>query len=75
MRRAITSLQSCARLKTSAHVTVDDVYEVAGIVPKGWLERFMDACKSNNTEQLMNFIQEFSLEGFSAIQVIVNRYN
>lgn len=69
MRRAITSLQSCARLKSSQEITVDDVYEVAGIVPGFWLERFMEICKSNDTDKLMKFIEELTLEGYSAFQV------
>lgn len=70
MRRAITSLQSCARLKkNSEQITVDDVYEVAGIVPGGWLDSFMAACKSNSIDEIMKFIEELTLEGFSALQV------
>lgn len=70
MRRAITSLQSCARLKkNSEQITIDDVYEVAGIVPGRWLDSFMAACKSNNIDEIMKFIDELTLEGFSALQV------
>lgn len=69
MRRAITSLQSCARLKSSGKITIDDVYEVAGIVPENWLNRFIDACKRNDINQVMNFTDELILEGFSALQV------
>lgn len=72
MRKAITSLQSCARLKSSGKITVQDVYEVAGIVPENWLKKFIDACRSNNINQVMNFIEELTLEGFSALQVKKN---
>lgn len=69
MRRAITSLQSSARLKTSAKISVEDVYEVTGIVPSSWLCRFMNACKEKSINQLVKFVEELTLEGFSALQV------
>lgn len=69
MRKAITSLQSCARLKSSGKITENDVYEVTGIVPESWLSKFIDACKSSDINQIMHFIDELTLEAFSAHQV------
>ena len=38
LRKAITSLQSCARLKGDDEVKKDDVYEISGVIPERYLE-------------------------------------
>ena len=38
LRKAITSLQSCARLKGGDEVVKDDVYEISGVIPEKYIE-------------------------------------
>ena len=40
LRKAITSLQSCARLKGEEDVKKEDVYEISGVIPERYLEVF-----------------------------------
>ena len=40
LRKAITSLQSCARLKGDDDVKKEDVYEISGVIP----ERYLEVC-------------------------------
>lgn len=70
MRRAITSLQSCARLKgTDAAIAIEDVYEVTGVVPDRWLREYIDVCKTSDYDKLQLFIENLTLEAYSALQV------
>lgn len=69
MRRAITSLQSCARLKgTDSPIAVDDVYEVTGVVPERWLQEYLKVCKSKDFDALQKFVESLTLEAYSALQ-------
>lgn len=71
LRKAITSLQSCARLKgTSEEITKADVYELSGVVPEEWINQFITACESNSMDQVQKCVDDISYEGFSVIQII-----
>ncbi|XP_063923316.1 replication factor C subunit 4 [Zophobas morio] len=71
MRRAITSLQSCARLKgEGASIKIEDVLEVTGVVPDHWLEKFLDVCKARNHNQLQEFLEELMFEAYAASQLL-----
>ena len=55
MRKAITTLQSCARLKEGAEeaeVTGRDVREMSGLVPDKWVGGMVDVCKKNSFEKM-----------------------
>lgn len=70
MRRAITILQSCAQLKgNAALISLDDVYEVAGIVPERWLKELLEVCSTADYDKLERFIHDFILEAYPALQV------
>nr|CAH7757526.1 unnamed protein product [Callosobruchus chinensis] len=73
MRRAITCLQSCAKLKgRSQKVDADTVLEVTGVVPEKWLKEFLDTCKSHaEYGQLEKFIKKLMLEAYAASQILV----
>lgn len=74
LRRAITCLQSCARLKgkdESSLITSDDVVEVMGVVPEKWLDGLMDVCEAFDYYKLTEYLDTFIMEGYSAGQVIV----
>ncbi|XP_063702322.1 replication factor C subunit 4 [Culicoides brevitarsis] len=66
MRRAITTLQSCYRLKGNENaITETDILEISGFVPPKYLEKFLSACKSGDFKQLEEFVEDFLYEAFS----------
>ncbi|XP_022914179.1 replication factor C subunit 4 [Onthophagus taurus] len=69
MRRAITCLQSCSRLK-GVDFGIKDVLEVTGVVPKEWLDDYLNVCKTNNYNKLEEFIEKFMLEAYSGLQIL-----
>ncbi|XP_023311463.1 replication factor C subunit 4 [Anoplophora glabripennis] len=72
MRRAITCLQSCAKLKgQNVTISVNNACEVTGIVPDRWFVEFLTICKNFvHFSQLQEFIQGLLLEAFSASQIL-----
>lgn len=70
MRRAITTLQSCYRLKGgSFKITKEDIMEISGVIPQHFLEEFITVCKSGNYSKLENFVQSMSYEAYSIGQM------
>lgn len=70
LRKAITSLQSCARLKKEGEcVEKLDVYEISGVIPDEWLRRLVAAIRSNSYEKVETVVDELMSEGFSALQL------
>ncbi|XP_056641333.1 replication factor C subunit 4 [Diorhabda sublineata] len=72
MRRAITCLQSCAKLKgLQEKIDIDNVIEVTGVVPNHWLDEFLSVCKNlNDYSRLEEFIQKLMLEAYAASQIL-----
>jgi len=71
MRRAITSLQSCHRLKGKDHVlTVEDVEEISGFVPMEWIEKLYSACLTGNYDKVDSVIEESCRNGLPAARII-----
>lgn len=70
MRRAITTLQSCFRLKTgaNANITKQDIFEISGLVPSKFLEDFLSVCKKADYSQLETFVQNIQYEAYSIAQ-------
>ncbi|KAG5682461.1 hypothetical protein PVAND_011812 [Polypedilum vanderplanki] len=73
LRKAITTLQSCYRLKCGSdikhsQVTLLDVFEMSGIVPDSYLEEFIKVVKSKELQALENFIDAFTYEAYSLSQ-------
>ena len=75
MRRAITTLQSCYRLKCGIDTTMcknvislEDIMEMSGIVPVKYLTEFLDVCKAGNYNKLENFVRDFTNESYSVSQ-------
>ncbi|CAI8045709.1 Replication factor C subunit 4, partial [Geodia barretti] len=52
LRKAITYLQSAARLKGSEEIDKQDVLEIAAIVPESFIESVFKACHSDSYERL-----------------------
>eukprot|EP00094_Tigriopus_californicus_P011681 TCALIF_11286-PA protein Name:"Similar to RFC4 Replication factor C subunit 4 (Homo sapiens)" AED:0.30 eAED:0.30 QI:0/-1/0/1/-1/1/1/0/365 len=74
LRMAITTLQSCARLKSGGDgpeaITETDVSELSGVVSKEWLDRIMSTLQNNSYFDMENLLQEFMCEGYSISQLI-----
>lgn len=69
MRRAITTLQSCYRLKGNTDsITEMDILEISAVVPPKYLEDFLSVCKSGDYKRLEDFVQDFLYEAFSIAQ-------
>ena len=58
MRKAITFLQSCARLhkKDDAALTQQDVREIAGVIPDDVIVSLVDVCRTNSYEKVQRFV-------------------
>ena len=57
MRKAITYLQSCARLRPAATIGKEDVCEIAGVIDDGVICELIDVCRSNSYERLETCVQ------------------
>lgn len=72
MRKAITTLQSCYRLKcgsdSSHQLTHEDILEMSGIVPIKYLKQFIDVCRNRDYLKLEDFVESFMFEGYSVSQ-------
>lgn len=75
MRKAITTLQSCFRLKCSSDsakqenlITLKDILEMSGIVPEHFLKNFVEICQLKEFSKLENFVLNFMFEAFSISQ-------
>lgn len=69
MRRAITTLQSCFRLKNGhGNITHDDIFELSGLVPKKYLENFLNVCHKGDYRQLEEFVQNIQYDAYSIAQ-------
>lgn len=70
MRRAITILQSCYRLKGSDHpITKEDIYEISGVVPEDYLQELISVTKSGDYAQLDKFAVKFQFDAYSVAQL------
>jgi len=70
LRKAITTLQSCYRLKGGSQVDQEDVFEISGCIPNRFLDNLLDVCQQNSFDRLQTQVDEFMCEGFSISQLI-----
>lgn len=70
LRKAITLLQSAYRLKGENNITLDDIGEIAGIVPRKLLIELFEICLTDSYEKLESCIMNIIYEGYSAIQLL-----
>lgn len=71
LRRAITTLQSCFRLKCSGEekkILLEDVEEMSGIIPIKFIKDYMDICSSGDYKKLEDFVNDFLNEAYSVGQ-------
>lgn len=72
LRRAITCLQSCARLKQKGQlIEKDDVVELMGVVPNKWILGLLDITGSKNYDKVATFVNDLLLEAFSGFQIML----
>lgn len=79
MRRAVTTLQSLHALGgVTAGGDADDddsnkeiIYELAGIPPASFVDKFFDALKVNKFDTMKNAVEDISAEGYSS-QVLLS---
>ncbi|XP_037950215.1 replication factor C subunit 4 [Teleopsis dalmanni] len=71
MRRAITTLQSCYRLKgASKPISTEDLLEMSGIIPEKYLVDYLEVCRSGNYGKLEDFVREIGFEAYSIGQML-----
>lgn len=69
MRRAITTLQSCFRLKVGQGIiSKNDIIEMSGLIPNEYLSEFLNVCKKGDYSKLEAFVQDIQYEAYSIAQ-------
>jgi len=75
MRKAITYLQSTFRLKREDKITVQDIVEMAGVVPTEKIDNLINVCYSGSFEKVDTFIKNMIRSGFSATQIVLQLHD
>lgn len=71
MRRAITTLQSCYRLKGAQHkIECSDLMEMSGIIPNSYLKEYLEVCRSGNYTKLEDYVRNIAYEAYSIGQML-----
>jgi replication factor C subunit 2/4 len=71
LRRAITSLQSCFRLKGKDHVLkIQDVDDMSGLVSQEWIERYFKSCQTGNYDKVDTVVEEMGRLGLPAAKIL-----
>ncbi|CAH1781965.1 unnamed protein product [Owenia fusiformis] len=70
MRKAITFLQSAARLHPEDEITKSDIYEIAGVISDEEIDGVLNTCFSDSYEKLEAVVKDVMLNGHSGAQII-----
>lgn len=70
LRKAITYLQSAARLKKEQAIEKQDIFDIAGVVPDSVVRNVVELCKSGSYSKLQSGIQDVISEAYSAGQIV-----
>lgn len=71
LRRAITTLQSCFRLKGPEHtINTADLFEMSGVIPDYYLEDYLEVCRSGDYERLEKFVRDIGYSAYSVGQMM-----
>ncbi|KAH1245386.1 Replication factor C subunit 2 [Glycine soja] len=73
LRRAITYLQSAARLFGSS-ISSENLISVSGVVPAKVVEALLKACKSGNFDLANKEVNNFIAEGYPASQMLTQLF-
>lgn len=75
LRKAITYLQSAARLKGEDIITKQDIYEIAGVIHDEVIDRLIEVCNTDSYENLEQEVKAAMMEGHSGMQVITQLHD
>lgn len=69
MRRAITTLQSCFRLKVGkGNINKTDIFEMSGLIPTEYFTEFLKVCIEGNYSKLEAYVQNIQYDAYSVAQ-------
>ncbi len=72
LRRAITLLQTSSLIKeVGEEITINDIHEVSGFIPKQYVNEFITICQSKSYEKLAAFTANLIADGFSGSQFLL----
>lgn len=70
LRKAITYLQSAARLNVDKEITEKAVVEIAGVVPTKTIDNLLEICFRGTFERLEVAVKNIVDEGYAATQIL-----
>ncbi|KAG7515074.1 replication factor C subunit 4 [Solea senegalensis] len=70
LRKAITFLQSAARLSADKQITEQTVIEIAGVVPPKMIDNLLQICFKGTFEKLEVTVRDMVDEGYAATQIL-----
>ncbi|XP_031134229.1 replication factor C subunit 4 [Sander lucioperca] len=70
LRKAITFLQSAARLNVDKEITERAVLEIAGVVPPKMIDHLLQICFTGTFEKLEVAVRNMVNEGYAATQIL-----
>uniref|UniRef100_A0AAQ5ZQG8 AAA+ ATPase domain-containing protein n=1 Tax=Amphiprion ocellaris TaxID=80972 RepID=A0AAQ5ZQG8_AMPOC len=70
LRKAITFLQSAARLNVDKEITDRAIVEIAGVVPVKMIDNLLQICFRGTFEKLEVAVKDIVDEGYSATQIL-----
>ncbi|CAN9501018.1 unnamed protein product [Ophioblennius macclurei] len=70
LRKAITFLQSAARLSVDGEITERHVVEIAGVVPSKMVDGLLQTCYTGTFEKLEVEVRNLVDEGYAATQIL-----
>ena len=73
LRRAITLLQSSSLIKVDeeGELTIEDIHEMAGYIPKQCIQNFIQICSSKSYERMTECVTELIASGYSGSQFLL----
>ncbi|CAF0769717.1 unnamed protein product [Didymodactylos carnosus] len=75
MRKAVTFLQSVARVRPNETVTLADVHEITGIIPETVIDQLVQVCHTPSYEKLATTVKNVLCEGYAAHQLIMQLHD
>ncbi|XP_008335395.1 replication factor C subunit 4 [Cynoglossus semilaevis] len=75
LRKAITLLQSAARLSMDREITETSVIEIAGVVPPKTIDKLLQVCFRGTFEKLEVVIRELVDDGYAATQILTQLHD
>ncbi|CAL8255797.1 unnamed protein product [Merluccius merluccius] len=71
LRKAITYLQSAARLNVDKEITEKTIVEIAGVVPTKVIDNLLQICFKGTFEKVQIAIKNMVDEGYAATQILI----